>query len=90
MTEGMVRESKARFEPISDMKNPRAIAPISPPMQLIDPIHDTCSFVKGPETNGVFSDDNFAIAGDIQPMIKRDITLLSCFLHEIFLQIYPY
>lgn len=70
MTDGTVRQSKARLEPISDIKNPREIAPTRPPMQFIDPIFDTCSFVKGPVIKGVSSDVNFANAGDIHPMTR--------------------
>lgn len=37
------------------------------PIQLIDPIHEICSFVNMPEVNGVFSDDNIGVAGLTQP-----------------------
>lgn len=42
---------------------PKETAPKSEAKQLIDPIHETCSFVKGPDDNGVLSDFNSANAG---------------------------
>lgn len=37
------------------------------PKQLIAPIQEICSTVSGPCDNGVFSDVNFAVNGDINP-----------------------
>lgn len=41
--------------------------PTSDPMQTIDPIHDSCELVSGPDRSGVSSESSRGIAGDIQP-----------------------
>lgn len=45
------------------------------PMQLMEPIHETCSFVKGPESSGVFSEDRIGRAGDTHPIIAEMKTI---------------
>lgn len=61
-------------------------------MQFIEEIHETCSLVNGPEESGEFSDVNFGIAGEIQPITvpcdrrikfadwKKKLTLQSQFI----------
>lgn len=43
--------------------------PKMPERAEIDPIHDICSLLSGPESSGVFSDMRIAIDGDSQPFI---------------------
>lgn len=71
----MVKQSRVRFEPINDTKKPTVVAPINPPKQFIEPIHEICALVNGPDTNGVFSDDSLLIAGAIQPNIEIKIVI---------------
>lgn len=53
----------------ADMK-PNVSEPHIAPIDVTDPIHEICSFVNGPDTSGVFGDDNIAVAGEIHPSIE--------------------
>lgn len=70
MIDGSVKKSIARLHPIRDMKHPNEKDPRKAPKQLILPIHEICSFVNGPASNGVCSEANLPSAGAIQPTMQ--------------------
>lgn len=56
----------ALFDPKKVVTYPNDKAPKSPPKLLIDPIHEICWLVSGPEMSGVCSEDNIGNAGEFQ------------------------
>lgn len=69
MIDGTAKNSMALLQPKTDERYPVMKAPNTPPMVFIDPIHDICSFVNGPDFRGVESCVNVAIAGETHPTI---------------------
>lgn len=64
---GIESKSIARLQPIKGINNPLLKVPHKAPNELIDPIQESCSFVKGPVFNGVSSDKSSGREGDKKP-----------------------
>lgn len=41
------------------------------PMHIVEPIHETSSFVNGPDDSGVSSEVNCCKAGDVHPEVNE-------------------
>lgn len=64
MIDGIVRRSVERLHPWSDVIKPNKNEPQITPAGPIEPIHDICSFVNGPDESGVWKFANFGSAGE--------------------------
>lgn len=69
MNVGALSSRSVLLAPIRVMKSPNDNVPSKAPMQSIDPIHETSSFVSGPDISVVWSPVNIGKAGDNHPMI---------------------
>ena len=65
--EGTERSSIARLHPMNVVSSPVVNVPERAPIELIDPIQESCSFVKGPDFNGEFSDKSVGSDGLSHP-----------------------
>lgn len=63
----MIRSINVRFVPMRIIKMPKRTHPVTPPRERIDPDHDSCSIVNGPELNGVSCDSKSGRAGENHP-----------------------
>lgn len=70
ITAGIARNAIARLQPMKLVITPNENVPNSAPMQLIDPIQDTCSIVIGPVFSGESSDISNIRAGDTHPTVQ--------------------
>lgn len=70
ITAGIARNAIARLQPMKLVNTPNENVPNSAPMQLIDPIQETCSIVIGPLFNGESSDISNSRAGDTHPTVQ--------------------
>lgn len=65
--DGMEISSIARLHPRNAVSNPVVNVPPNAPIELIDPIQESCSYVNGPVFSGESSDRSVGIEGDIHP-----------------------
>lgn len=65
--EGTESSSMARLHPMNVVSSPVVNVPLNAPIELIDPIHESCSLVKGPDFNGEFSDKSVGSDGLSHP-----------------------
>lgn len=70
ITAGIARNAIARLQPMKLVNTPNENVPNSAPMQLIDPIQETCSIVIGPLSSGESSDISKSRAGDTHPTVQ--------------------
>lgn len=68
--DGTVRKRIVRLQPKYNVINPNVNVLKTAPIGFIEPIQESCSFVKGPVFNGVSSDNRYGVAGAIQPIIQ--------------------
>lgn len=67
--DGMLRKSIVRLHPKHADMTPNVNEPHMAPIEVIEPTHEICSFVNGPDMSGVSSEESFGRAGDIHPRI---------------------
>lgn len=72
---GIAKNTIVLFESNKVLIYPNDNAPKSEPILLIDPIHEVCSFVNGPDRSGVSSDVNIGNAGEVQLLINKMMTI---------------
>lgn len=80
---GNERKSIALLHPKYDIMNPKMNVLIIAARELIDPIHDSCSFVSGPVLSGVFSDKSVGKTGDNQPFMLPWPRKIMFAVHQI-------
>lgn len=65
--DGMVKNRIVRLAPRNKLIYPKVKVLKIAPIALIDPIHESWSFVNGPDFKGVSFDNRIGVAGEIQP-----------------------
>lgn len=70
---GSAKNIIVRLHPKHAAMNPNVNEPHMAPMEFIAAIHDTSCDVNGPVTRGVSGEDNWEIAGAIQPRIQPKV-----------------
>lgn len=63
--------------------------PQTEPKLLIEPIHDSSSFVSGPVMRGVLFDRSTGNAGEVHPKVPPWLNIMKLALMEMNTQYYP-
>lgn len=85
--DGIAIQSIARLTPINDVMKTNKNEPKIMPTGGRDPTHETCSFVKGPSSSGVFWEINVERAGETQPKMIHACVPLNHMLERTHVKI---
>ena len=66
---GKAKNIMLRFAPQKAVSVPKMKVPKTDPKLLIEPIHDSCSFVMGPVVSGVLFESRTGSAGETHPTL---------------------
>lgn len=65
--DGIVKNRIVLLAPRNKLIYPKVNVLRIAPIALIEPIHESCSLVNGPDFKGVSFDKSIGVAGEIQP-----------------------